>query len=114
MLLRTLEAFARSHSKGIDLATLEAGSDVAVRTKNSLYRFVVLDPVRRSVLVSGGAFAERTEVRLEGATAGGSQLRLGRIAVGFRLELSNGRRRITTSPVRSVTMLSVATTPVRQ
>lgn len=107
---RTLEGFALEAGcvEGVALQSLEAGTVLQVTTRYSDYRVVVLDPVRQRVLVTGGQqFPERTEVRFEGATAGGSVMKVGWIGVGLRLELSMGLQRITTSPVRSVTIESV-------
>ena len=107
---RTLDGFALEPGcvEGVALQSLEAGTVLNVITRHSGYRVVVLDPVRRRVLVTGGRlFPERTEVRFEGATAGGSVLKIGWIGTGLRLEMSMGLRRITTSRVRSVTVESV-------
>ena len=91
--------------EGIDLSRLAAGTMVCVNTRHSQYRILVIEPRRGRALVSGAAwFPEPTEVRLQGATAGGSMLKSGWIAVGFKLEMSIGRSRITTSRVISVTM----------
>jgi hypothetical protein len=106
----TLDGFALEPGcvEGVSLHSLDAGTVLNVITRNSSYRVVVVDPVQQRVLVTGGRlFAERTEVRLEGATAGGSVLKIGWIGTGLRLELSMGRGRITTSPVESVTVESV-------
>src|SRR4030095_1455792 len=92
-------------SEGIDFRTLDVGAVVNVDTKYSHYRLVVLGAERRRALVTGGRlFSESTEVRIEGATAGGSAIRPGWIGVGLRLEMSNGSTRITTSVVQSVTV----------
>jgi hypothetical protein len=92
-------------SEGIDFRTLDVGAVVNVDTKYSHYRLVVLGAERRRALVTGGRlFPESTEVRIEGATAGGSAIRPGWIGVGLRLEMSNGSTRITTSVVQSVTV----------
>ena|SRR5688572_11528059 len=102
-----LDAFVyeSGYSDGIDFRTLDVGSIVNVFTKYSRYRLVVLHPQRRSALVTGGRlFTESTDVRIEGATAGGSAIRPGWIGVGLRLELSNGSNRVTTSVVQSVTV----------
>lgn len=107
---RTLDGFALEPGcvEGMALQSLEAGTVLCVITRHSDYRVVVLDPVRQRVLVTGGRlFPESTEVRFEGATAGGSVLKLGWIGTGLRLEMSIGRQRITTSRVRSVTIESV-------
>lgn len=102
---RTLDGFARQPgcTEGIAIESLEAGTVLTVHTRHSRYRVVVLDGARQRALVAGGSvFPERTAVRIEGATAGGSALKIGWIGVGLRLELSMGRRRITTSRVCSV------------
>ena len=98
--------------EGVELPSLEAGTVLTVISRHSHYRLVVLDPARQRVLVTGGRlFPESTEVRCEGATAGGSVLKVGWIGVGLRLELSIGRQRITTSRVQSVTIDSVPPQP---
>ncbi|MBI2828229.1 MAG: hypothetical protein HYX77_03010 [Acidobacteria bacterium] len=107
---RTLDGFALEPGcvEGMALQSLEAGTVLNVVTRHSGYRVVVLDPVRQRVLVTGGRlFPESIEVRFEGATAGGSMLKIGWIGTGLRLEMSKGLERITTSRVRSVTIESV-------
>jgi hypothetical protein len=107
---RTLDGFALEPGcvDGVALHSLEAGTVLNVITRHSSYRVVVVDPVQQRVLVTGGRlFPERTEVRVEGATAGGSVLKIGWIGTGLRLELSMGRQRITTSRVQSVTIENV-------
>jgi hypothetical protein len=90
---------------GVAVESLDAGDVVVVRTQNSTYRVEVLDPERRDVLLTGGAyFAEPTRVRLGGATAGGSTLKVGWIGVGLQLEIASGRQRTTTSCVESLTI----------
>ena len=106
----TLEGFALEPGcvEGLALQSLDAGTVLNVITRHSSYRVVVVDPVQQRVLVTGGRlFPERTEVRLEGATAGGSVLKIGWIGTGLRLEMSMGRQRITTSRVQSVTIENV-------
>ena len=107
---RTLDGFALETgcTEGGALQSFEAGTVLKVITRNSTYRVVVVDPVQQRVLVTGGRlFTERTEVRLEGATAGGSVLKIGWIGTGLRVEMSVGRQRITTSCVQSVTIENV-------
>jgi hypothetical protein len=97
---------------GVAVQSLEAGTVLHVITRHSDYDVVVLDPVRQRVLVTGGRlFQESTDVRCEGATAGGSTLKVGWICVGLRLEMSVGRQRITTSRVQVVTIESVPPQP---
>jgi hypothetical protein len=90
-------------SGGIDFHSLDVGAVVTVHTTYSHYRLVVLDPERLRALVTGGRlFPESTEIRIEGATAGGTAIRPGFIGLGLRLEMSNNSNRITTSVVQSV------------
>jgi hypothetical protein len=92
-------------SDGIDFRALGVGAIVNVFTKYSHYRLVVLNPQRNGALVTGGRlFADSTEVRIEGATAGGSAIRPGWIGIGLRLEMSIGSNRVTTSIVQSITV----------
>jgi hypothetical protein len=93
-------------SDGIDFQSLEAGATVHVHTKFSSYRLVVTDPENGAALVTGGRlFPESTPIRVEGATAGGTAIKSGWIGVGLRLEMLNLTNRITTSVVRSVTVI---------
>jgi hypothetical protein len=89
---------------GVGIQALEPGVIVAVKTRHSCYRFVVLNAPERRAMVVGGVFPQTTPVRVEGATDGGSSVKLGWIGVGLRLEVSIGVRRITTSRVQSVTI----------
>jgi hypothetical protein len=103
---RTLSGFARDAPiDGIALESLAPGTTLLVRTNNSRYRMTVLDGGRHRILVQGGALLPTaTEADLQGSTAGGSLVRTGWIEVDRHLELAVGSRRITTSPVRSVSV----------
>ena len=91
---------------GVAVDSLEPGAALVVETRNSRYQFIVVDGPKRRVIVKGGAkFPMATPVRLDGATAGGSALKLGWILVGLRLQVSQGRRRIRFSSVRSVAVI---------
>ena len=102
---------AENSVAGVDIHALRPGTTIVVETHNSRYRFVVLlDPW--AVLVKGGAmFPDDTIVRLTGATAGGSAIKVGWILVGWRIELLRGVVSIRSSPVRSVKVEGV---PPRQ
>jgi hypothetical protein len=107
---QTLADFSRQPgcSEGLRLSALAAGTIVLVKTRHSHYRFLIIDPGEgRALVTSAVRFPEPTEVRVAGATAGGSVLKMGWIGVGLKLEMSVGRQRITTSRVVSVTVLSV-------
>jgi hypothetical protein len=93
---------------GVAFGALEPGTVIVVSTRHTCYRFVVVDgPGQRALVTGGWLFPESTAVRLEGATGGGSVLKVGWIGVGLRLELSIGLRRITTSRVVSIVVENV-------
>jgi hypothetical protein len=107
---QTLTEFAQHPGcfEGVNVSALAAGTIVSVNTRHSQYRVVLINPQEGRALVTSAVwFPQPTEVRVEGATAGGSMLKTGWIGIGLKLELSIGRRRITTSRVLSVTVLSV-------
>lgn len=101
---RTLDGFALNsrEGRGLTITGLEPGVTLLVKTRHSSYRVTILDSARRLVAVDGGVFPEETVVTLSGATFGGSALKAGWIVEGLRLELCDGRQRITSSPVESV------------
>jgi hypothetical protein len=104
---RTLDGFAfrLRDADGVDTRELAPGTIVIVRTRRSRYRLVVVEPETRRVLVSGGDwFPVPTEVKLVGATGGGSMLKPGWIGVGLRVELLHMNQPITTSLVDTVTI----------
>jgi hypothetical protein len=89
-----------------ELSTLER---LIVKTANSTYEIVLVDPERAGVLIRGGAFFPvYTPARLAGSSLGGSFLKLRSVHVGFRLELGTDRGFILTSPVRGVTVAPLA------
>jgi len=101
--LGTLDDFALDPgcTRGVAVDSLETGTRVVVGTSHSCYRFVVSDPSKRRGTVTGGTlFAEPTDVRIDGATAGGTVIKAGWIGVGLRMELTMGSKRITTSCVK--------------
>jgi hypothetical protein len=88
-------------TRGVAVDSLEPGTRVVVGTSHSCYRFVITDPARRRGTVTGGTiFPEPSEVRIDGATAGGSVIKAGWIGVGLRMEITFGMKRITTSCVK--------------
>jgi len=101
--LGTFDDFALKSKtgRGVMIDGLDVGTVLTVRTKHSCYRFVIVDPSARLARVTGGSlFDESTDVRIDGATLGGSMIKAGWVGEGLRLEFSAGSRRITTSRVR--------------
>jgi hypothetical protein len=88
---------------GIDLRSLPPGTTLTIDTRNSRYHLTKLEGSGGHVMVQGGSFlSERTKARVDGSTAGGSLIKIGWIGMGLHLEISVGRRRFVTSPVRSI------------
>ena len=87
--------------EGVCLRDLPPFTTLLVRTTNSLYRVVIADWPR--VYIQGGAFfPDPTAAYLDGASAGGSCLKVGWIGVGLLVEIRSGSRRIITSRVRAI------------
>ena len=95
-----------SQIKILDRARTQLNTDfttLVVKTFNSLYRVVVLDPPRPRILIQGGAFfPQPTEASLAGASFGGSMLKLAWLGCGLRMEVCSDGQRIVTSPVKSI------------
>jgi hypothetical protein len=102
-----LEGFAEltASSGGVDLHCLGANDAIRVRTENSDYRIVLLDPADLRVEIQGGGFfAKPTEANIRGATVGGAMIKIGWISVGLQVELvyytaRNQMQSVVTSPV---------------
>ena len=87
---------------GVHLRDLPPCTTLLVWTMNSLYRVVVTQ--WPEVYVQGGAFfPDPTLARVEGASFGGSCLRVGWIGAGLLVEIRSGGRHIITSPVLAIT-----------
>ena len=101
----TLDGFTDevTSADGVGLHELDAFSTLVVKTINSLYRVVLLDPPRPRILIQGGAFfPQPTEAQLAGASFGGSMLKLAWLGCGLRMEVCSDGQRIVTSPVKSI------------
>lgn len=104
----TLDGFARAIEgvQGLYLRDLEPLTRLIVQTCNSEYQIVV--SAGGDVLVEGGRFFDcPTPAVLEGASLGGSFLKVGWIGVGLRMEIRDASRRIVTSPVRRIAAAEV-------
>jgi hypothetical protein len=88
---------------GVHLRDLPPFTTLLVRTMNSLYRVVIAH--WPEVSVQGGAFfPDPTSGYLDGATFGGSCLRVAWIGIDLPVQFRSGGRRIITSRVRSITI----------
>jgi len=87
---------------GVRLRDLPPFTTLLVRTVNSLYRLVITQ--WPEVYIQGGAlFPDPTPAYVDGASIGGSCLRLGWISVGRAMEIHSEGRHISTSTVRTIT-----------
>ena len=95
--------FSPQSVRDVDLRSLAPGTVLTVDTTNSSYQIVVLDGETRQATLEGGKlFREPTEVLIEGSTAGGTELMVGWIGVGLRLEFFVWHQRVVTSRVRGI------------
>lgn len=87
----------------IVLESLEPFDTVLLKTHNSDYRIMLLDPKTGRALVEGGDYiAEPTEALVRGSAVVGEEFKTGVIGVGSRLEMWVDDRALLTSPVKSV------------
>ncbi|HEX5885090.1 MAG TPA: TraR/DksA C4-type zinc finger protein [Pyrinomonadaceae bacterium] len=76
---------------------------VLLRTQNSEYRILLLDPKTGRALVEGGAhFVEPSEALLMGSALSASDFKSGVICAGHRLEIWCNDKVFLTSPIKSV------------
>jgi len=93
---------ARLSTVRAELAALAPGELVTVRTRNSLYHLIILDPAGETVLIEGGRyFPCTTEARLlEGSHV--PDLLIDGVADGGSLQFQVGNRCVVTSPIVEV------------
>jgi hypothetical protein len=85
------------------LETLNPFDTILVRTYNSDYRILLLEPKTGRALVEGGDYLlEPNDALLKGSATTGEALKPGAICVGCRLEMWINERVFLTSPVKSM------------
>jgi hypothetical protein len=90
-------------SGDVILETLAPFDTVLLRTHNSDYRILLLDPRTGRALVEGGDYIlEPTEALVRGSAVVGDAFKSGTISVGCRLEMWVDERAFLTSPVKTV------------
>ena len=93
------DAPSRSH---LSLDGLQPFDTILLKTHNSDYRIMLLDPMLGRALVEGGSYlTEPSEALLKGSAVSGSTFRRGEICTGSRFEMWVDDRVIITSPVKS-------------
>jgi DksA/TraR C4-type zinc finger protein len=76
---------------------------ILLKTHNSGYRILLLDPKTGRALVEGGTYMQvPSEAMLRGSAVPGSEFRGGEICVGCRVEMWLDERVFITSPVKSI------------
>jgi hypothetical protein len=96
---------------GVRLCDLPPFTTLLVRTRNSLYRVVVTQSPE--VYVQGGAFfPDPTLAYVDGASIGGSCLKVGWISAGLLVEIRSGGRHIITSPVLAISIEQASSLPL--
>ena len=85
------------------IASLEPFDTILLRTYNSDYRILLLDPNTGRALVEGGHyFLQPNEALVKGSAFVGDALKPGVICVGCRLEMWVDERVLLTSPIKSM------------
>ena len=103
-----LDAWAQGDwNNGVQIDRMEDMQRLAVQTANNLYEIVIISGHEGDVLVRGGKFfPELAPANLAGATLGGSFCKMRGIYVGLRMEFMADGKRIITSPVETIAVLS--------
>ena len=85
--------------------SLQPFDTVVLRTHNSDYRILLLDPKTGRALVEGGQLvAEPTEAFLCGSRLHGPTFKPDTIAIGHRLEMWIGEMIVSTSAIQSISV----------
>jgi len=89
----------------VPLETLQPFDTILVRTLNSDYRILLLDPKTGRALIEGGKYlTEPREGSVAGSKLNDSIFTLGSIVISHHLEIWIGERNICTSPVQSISI----------
>jgi hypothetical protein len=87
------------------LESLSAFDTILLRTHNSEYRIMLLDPKSGRALVEGGYYiVEPSEALIRGSSVTGDEFKAGTIRVGCRLEMWLNDRVFLTSAVESISV----------
>jgi len=88
---------------GVMVENLNPFDTILVRTHNSDYRILLLDPKTGRALVEGGSYlSEPRDGLIKGSALPGSAFNAGVICVGGRLEMWVNEKVLLTSPIKSV------------
>lgn len=97
------EANEQSDVEEILLESLNPFDTILLRTHNSDYRILVLDPNTGRALIEGGEYlVEPNEALLTGSAIPGSEFKAGTFSLGSRLEILVDERVLLTSPIKAL------------
>jgi Prokaryotic dksA/traR C4-type zinc finger len=98
-----IEESEQSNIDDVALESLKPFDTLLLRTYNSDYRILLLDPKTGRALIEGGDYlVEPNEALLRGSAIPGSEFKAGSICVGSRLEIWVDERVLLTSTIKSV------------
>ena len=110
-LAASLDAWlSRDWSEAVHVASLEEFQQLHICTQNTLYELIVVNHAGDVRVRGGRYFPDWTAARFAGSTAGGSFLKRLAINLGLQMEFELDRRRIITSPVRTIAILQKSLT----
>ena len=93
----------QSNMDDVAIESLKPFDSILLRTHNSDYRIMLLDPKTGRVLIEGGDYlVEPNEALLKGSAIPGSEFKAGSICVGSRLEIWVDERVLLTSAIKSI------------
>ena len=97
------ESVVSSKAADFLLENLNPYDTILLRTHNSEYRILLLDPNTGRALVEGGRYlSEPSEGLIMGSALPGSDFNVGALCIGGRLELWMNEQVFLTSPIQSV------------
>jgi predicted alpha/beta-fold hydrolase len=98
---------AEKWTNGLQIDELDQLETLSVETMNHTYEITIINPATAEVMVRGGDFfPERTLAQFSGASFGGSFLKRYGIYAGLKMEFRAGGKRIITSPVRRIGLVT--------
>jgi hypothetical protein len=96
-------ATEQSNLVEILLESLNPFDTILMRTHNSDYRILLLDPNTGRALIEGGEYlVEPNEALLTGSAIPGSEFKAGTLSLGSRLEILVDERVLLTSPIKAL------------
>ncbi len=97
------ETLSSPATDDVQLESIEPFTTILVRTRNTEYRILVLDPRTGWAVAEGGRhLPEPTEVMVCGSLLRDRDFKMRTVAIGYRLEMSVDGKVFITSPVESI------------